>query len=349
MNYAPLKYNQSGGAIYTQGLCANWHRIGSPRTFEVPLRTNSPRIVRQENRLNQRQLEIFSAVIREGSASRAAELLHLSQPAVSLSLAELESTLGFALFDRVRGRLVPTVAGQMFHRDVAASFTGLERLRSAARRIQEFGSGSIRIASLAALGSTVVPRAIRSFQRNHPEIAISLEIHSSAKVRELVADQQVDLGLAAEEADLSGIEHSVFASFRAVCVMPAGHALAAKPVIRPADLHEVAFIALSPEDRTRAQITRALDAVGARPRVMVETPGASTICALALAGVGVGIVNPAAADGFAERGLVFREFEPAVQFRSYLLFRTHEQKAQLVRKFMGELMKARRLPLRPAA
>ena len=148
--------------------------------------------------MNFRQLEIFRAVMISGSASRAADLLQITQPAISRSVADLEQALGFMLFDRVRGRLVPTPEGQLFFRDVSASFIGLDRLRSAAARIRDFGSGSIRIASLAALGSTVVPRAIRTFRDRNPQIAITLQIVSSSLVRELVANQQFDVGLAAD-------------------------------------------------------------------------------------------------------------------------------------------------------
>src|SRR5687768_14226010 len=133
-----------------------------------------------------------------GSASRASELLGVTQPAISRSVADLEAAVGFSLFDRVRGRLVPTPEGQMFFRDVNASFAGLDRLRSAAARIRDFGSGGIRIASLAALGSTLVPRAIRAFREAHPQIAITLQIASSSAVRHLVAHQQFDIGLAAD-------------------------------------------------------------------------------------------------------------------------------------------------------
>lgn len=294
--------------------------------------------------MNFRQLEIFRAVMTSGSASRAAELLQITQPAVSRSLVELEETVGFALFDRIKRRLVPTPEGQLFFRDVVSSFEGLDRLRASAARIRDFGSGSIRIASLAALGSTLVPRAIQAFRRKHPEIAITLQIQSSAVVRELVTHQQFDIGLAADEVDLSGVDHSLFGSFRAVCAIPAGHRLADRRVIKAEDLDGEAFIALSPEDKARARIAEALEAAGATPRVVVETPGSSTICALALEGVGIGIVNPAAADGFAERGLILRPFEPELFFRSFLLFRPDAQKAQLVRQFTGELMRARARP-----
>lgn len=291
--------------------------------------------------MNFRQLETFRAVMVSGSASRASELLGITQPAVSRSIAELEESLGFALFDRVRGRLVPTPEGQLFFKDVAASFAGLDRLRSTAARIRDFGSGSLRIASLSALGSTLVPRAIRTFRKSHPNVAITLQVLLSSSVRELVANQQFDIGLAADEVDLAGVEHRMFQSSRAVCAIPPGHPLAAKDVIRPADLHEVPFIALSPEDRARARLTAALEQAGSKPQIVVETPFSQTVCALALEGVGLGLVNPPSTDGFAERGLVFRKLEPAIYFNTYLLFRPDSQRAQLVKRFTTALLNAR--------
>ena len=288
-----------------------------------------------------RQLEAFHAVMISGSASRAAELMQVSQPAISRALSELEREVGFALFDRVRGRLVPTPEGQLFFADVGASFSGLDRLRAAAARIRDFGSGSIRLASLAALGSTLVPRAIHRFRDAHPGIALTLHIASSAIVRELVASGQFELGLAADEVDLSGINHRLFASVRAVCVLPPGHALCSRRAINPADLHGQAFVALAPEDRARARFDTILHAAGARPDIVVETPNSATVCALALRGVGVGLANPMAIEGFTERGLQLRPFAPAVYFQIYLLFRPDAQKARLIKRLTAELLHAR--------
>jgi DNA-binding transcriptional LysR family regulator len=290
--------------------------------------------------MNFRQLEIFRAVMVSGSASRAAERLGITQPAVSRALTDLELRVGFDLFDRVKGRLVPTPEGQLFFGDVTMSFVGLDSLRAAAARIRDFGSGTVRIASLAALGSTLVPRAVRLFRMSNPRIAITLQIASSATVRDLVVNNQFDIGLAADEVDLSGIESSGFASFRAVCVMPPDHPLVERDVIQPSDLHNMAFLALAPEDRARARMNEVFEAASSRPQIVVETPNSATICALALAGTGVGLVNPAAADGFQERGLVFRPFEPAVYFKAFILYRPDAQRARLVREFSGALRSA---------
>lgn len=291
--------------------------------------------------MNFRQLETYRAVMVSGSASRASELLDITQPAVSRSIAELEESLGFLLFDRVRGRLVPTPEGQLFFKDVSSSFMGLDRLRASAARIRDFGSGILKVASLSALGSTLVPRAIYAFRKAHPNVAITLQVLLSSSVRDLVANQQFDIGLAADEVELKGVEHRVFQSSRGVLAIPRGHPLAAKQVIRPPDLHNVPFIALSPEDRARARLQAALDEAGAKPQIVVETPFSQTVCALALEGVGVGMVAMSSADGFAERGLLFRELEPAIHFNTYLLYRPDTQRAQLVKRFTTALLNAR--------
>ncbi|MFN7104322.1 MAG: LysR substrate-binding domain-containing protein [Pseudorhizobium sp.] len=293
--------------------------------------------------MNFRQIEAFRAVIITGTASRAAELMGVTQPAVSRLIGELEATVGFPLFDRVKGRLVPTPEADIFYRDVETSFRGLDRLRSSAARIRDFGSGNIRVASLAATGSTIVPRAVRRFRELFPSAIVTLSIMSSASVRNHIVDGEFDLGLAADEVDLSGVEHQVFGSFPALCAIPPGHPLAAKKVIRPEDLHGVDYVALSPEDRARLQLDQLCLDAGAKPNLVIETPFAITACALALEGVGVGIVNPLAVDGFSERGLILRPFEPAVYFKSYLLFRPDMQKARLVRAFVSALMEVRNI------
>ena len=220
---------------------------------------------------------------------------------------------------------------------------GLDRLRSTAARIRDFGSGHIRVASLAAAGSTVVPRAVRKFKESFPSAIVTLSIMTSASVRNHVVDGEFDLGLAADEVDLSGAEHQVFGSFPALCALPPGHPLSSKKVIHPRDFDGIDYVALSPEDRARLQFDKLCEDAGAKPNLVIETPFAITACALALEGVGAGIVNPLAVDGFAERGLILRPFAPAVYFKSYLLFRPDMQKARLVRAFVAALMEVRNM------
>lgn len=291
--------------------------------------------------MNIRQIEAFDAVMKTGTASRAADLLGVSQPAVSRLLAELEQGLGFALFERVRSRLVPTPEGRLFHAEVEASFRGMDALRKAAARLRDRGSGEIRVASLAALGASLVPRAIARFRAQHPEVRVTLHVLLSRDVRDLVASGQCDLGLAAEEIDTSGIAHQTFVAPRALCAIPAGHRLAARAVIRPADLDGEPFIAYAPEDRARQRLERVLAEAGAAPRVVVETAFASTVCGLVAEGIGIGLVNPYLNPGIDHARIVLRPFEPAITIRSLLILPPDRQKSRLVRDFIAALMAVR--------
>lgn len=291
--------------------------------------------------MNFRQVEAFRAVMITGSASRAADLLQVTQPAISRSILELEKATDFQLFDRVRGRLVPTAEGQLFFRDVASAFQGLDRLRISAARIRDFGTGDIRIASLAAMGSTLVPHALRLFRQKRPSIAVTLQVAGSSTVRELVMSSRFDVGLAADEIDVAGLEHQLFATPKAVCAMANGHHLCDRKVITPNDLHDEPFIALSPEDTVRRNLEKVFKSSNIKPKVMAETPNSSTVCALAMEGLGIGLVNPYATDGYTARGVTFRPFSAAVHFRTLLIFRPDLPKSRIVRDLAACLFDAR--------
>ena len=291
--------------------------------------------------MNHRQIETFAAVMRAGTASRAAEILGVTQPAVSRSIAELERAVGFPLFARVRNRLVPTPEAGQFFRDVEASYRGLDTLRASAAHIRDQGSGQVRIASLSALGSSLVPRAVRRFRDRHPDVPVTLIVASSRAVRDMVASGEFDVGLAADEIDTSGVEHQPFVAPEALCAVPVGHPLATRERITPGDLHGEPFIAYVPEDRARQRLDAALSAAGSAPRVVVETIYAATVCALVSEGIGLGLITSYAAAGLDRSRVVLRPFSPAIVVRSLLILPPDRPKSVLVRDIVGALMAAR--------
>jgi DNA-binding transcriptional LysR family regulator len=291
--------------------------------------------------MNLRDIDVFNAIMIARGAGAAATLLNTSQPAISRSLAKLEAELGFSLFDRIRGRLVPTREGELFHAEVKANLVGLDRLKLRAAQIKDVGTGTIRVASLSALGHGLVPRAIVAFSRRHPQARISYQVRTSHVVRDLVASGSFDIGLAADEIDTSGVLHSVFTTPRAVCVMPKNHRLARKSVIRPADLADEAFLALSPEDTARLAMDKILAAHGIRPRILIETPYGLTIAILAAKGLGIGLVNPSVIADRMIDGIIARPFEPAVHFRALILRPPDGINSTLIADFIAELYSAR--------
>ncbi|ODR88510.1 LysR substrate-binding domain-containing protein [Sinorhizobium alkalisoli] len=289
--------------------------------------------------MNLRQIEVFHAVMTNGTASRAAEVLRISQPAVSKAIQELERTTGLALFHRTNGRLIATSEAQLFFREVEQSFTGLIHLRSAAARIRDFGSGEIRIASLSALSTNIVPKALFNFQQRHPEVAITFQARMSSVVKDLVASGQFDVGLAADEIDLAGVDARPFANYRTAIALPANHHLTKRSVIHAAELHGEPFIALAPEDTTRRQVDAIFDERAVKPKIVLETPYSTTICAMVNAGLGCGVVNPLTAEPYLGKNLVVRPFEPALYFRTLLLLPPNRQPSRIVEDLISELKK----------
>lgn len=287
--------------------------------------------------MNLRDIDVFNAIMISGGAGAAAALLDTSQPAISRSLAKLEAELGFALFDRVRGRLVPTREGLLFHTEVRANLVGLDRLKLRAAQIREVGAGTIRVASLSALGHGLVPRAITAFSRKHPQVRVSYQVRTSNVVRDLVASGSFDVGLAADEVDTNGVLHSVFTTPRAVCVMPRDHPLASRAIVKPSDLDQEGFLALAPEDTARLAMDRIFAEHGVEPRILVETPYGVTIAILAAQGLGLGLVNPFIIADKMIQGIAVRPFEPAVHFRTLLLRPPDGVNSRLISAFIAEL------------
>ncbi|MDX2221707.1 MAG: LysR substrate-binding domain-containing protein [Rhodospirillaceae bacterium] len=291
--------------------------------------------------MNLRQIEAFRAVMMTGGISRAAELMMISQPAASRLVADFERATGLHLFDRAMKRVIPTPEAQLLFREVEAAFVGVDQIKNAAARIREFGAGDLKIASLAALGSTLVPRAIKAFLKDHPRVAVSLQVRTSASVRDMVASGQCDIGLAADEINLTGVVHQVFATPQAVCAVPRNHPLARKETVSPIDLDQAEFVALAPQDTARRRIHQELDKAGVRPRIVVETPYSGTVYACVAEGIGVGLVNPYAINDERTDKVVLKRFEPPVHFRSLLLFPPNRQQSTQVRSFLKHLFACR--------
>lgn len=121
-----------------------------------------------------RHLEVFHAVMRSGSVSGAAELLHLSQSAASKALAQAERALGLALFQRVQGRLVRTREAELLYAQTTQLFAQAESVQRLARNLQRRPEDHLRIGCLPSLGLGLIPSALRALRARCP--GVSLEV-----------------------------------------------------------------------------------------------------------------------------------------------------------------------------
>ncbi len=270
-------------------------------------------------RLTHRQMELFRAVMQTGQVTRAAELLHTSQPTVSRELARLEQVLGMVLFERLKGRLKPTVRALALMDEVERSFVGLERIAATAESLRSFAQGRLQVGCLPALAQALLPAALQRFTRVQPMASVSIEPLESPLLEAQLSEQRFDLGLTErhEAPPACTLETLVLAD--EVCVLPAGHELACKTVLAPEDFADQAFISLAPADPYRQQIDAVFAGAGVSRHLRVETPSAVSVCAMARHGVGVGIVNPLTAAEQASEALVVRALSVSIPFHVALV------------------------------
>jgi len=292
--------------------------------------------------MNLRQLEAFRAVMMTGSVTHAAASLYLSQPAVSRLIADLERSVGFKLFERVKGSTpLPTPEAEAFLQEVERSFLGLQVLKQAATDIRNFRTGQLRIACLPALATGFVPDVIKAFRQTNPAVRVQLQTRSSSTVRLWVAAQQFDMGLATPGGEVQSVTAESFMISRGVCVLPANHPLTSLDIIRPEDLRGEAFISLALEDPARPKVDRIFEEAHVERNIVVETQYAMTICGLVQRGVGCSILNPISAGDFSERGVVLKPFEPEVRFEYMLYLPAHRPPSRVASTFI-EMLKAAR-------
>ncbi|MGE0717277.1 MAG: LysR substrate-binding domain-containing protein [Alphaproteobacteria bacterium] len=287
--------------------------------------------------MNLRHIELFRAVMRHGGANRAAEALRIAQPGISRAIAALESELGFLLFSRVRRRLVPTAEGEAFHREVERRFAGIDELHVAVRNIRTVGTGQLRVACLQALSQGFMADVLARFALDYPEVTVSLQVRSSTRVWEWVADARCDIGIAAPNSGFHGVSSEHFLSVPVVAALPPGHRLAGKATIQPHDLAGESFLSLGHDDPTRLEIDRIFAVAGIQREMRYETQFAATLCRLVARGLGVALVNPIVAPDFAHMGVVARPFHPVVRMASALIVPSRRPPDRIANAFIAML------------
>lgn len=268
-----------------------------------------------------------------GTTVRAAEMLHISQPAVSRYLQNLELEVGFALFERHQGRLRPTAEGDALFGEVQNTFAGLGRLYRVAEDIRLLRRGHLRLVVPTPLARGLLPRAIAEFRARHPEVTVTLDIAVRRELRNRVDAQQFDLAFATLPFDYTGAEIIPLVTVSGVCVLPSGHELADRKVIRAKDLLDAPFISLSPDTLARFEIDTVFEDASVRRNLAIETQNASSVCELVAAGLGVSVVDPFTANSFTKMGIHVRPFRPAITYDYGLLYPAQRPLSQIAEAF----------------
>ena len=271
--------------------------------------------------------------------TRAADYLHISQPAVSKLVTNLERELGFKLFERRHGFLEPTPEAHFMLDDVLRGLESVEKIKRTAREITRHRLGSLVVASVPGFAMHAVPLAVSDLLAESPDVRVHLLSRSVRTFDEVLTAQQFDVAVVDVPISHPAVRVESLAH-ECVCILPRGHPLADVPAVTPEMLDGLPFVSLSREH----PISQLLEKIFAKEQtdwnVIVETQFFATACVLVTQGVGVSIVEPITANHHSELGLVVRPFKPVVPHNVGLAFPLDRQPSRITKQFV-KLFKAR--------
>ena len=278
-----------------------------------------------------RQLEAMRALVVTGTTTQAADIMGLTQSAVSRLIGQLEDDLGFELFDRHRGRLAITPEGQEFY-SVAERILGeVDQIRETADNIRAHGAGTLRIAAMPAIGTCMLPRPLRMLQKEAKRLKVIVHLKTRSELQHAVADRQYDIGLATLPIVQQGLSVEPLCTVRSVVIMPKGHRLAKQKVVRAEDLDSENIVTLSADTVLRYRTEEMLSRLKIKRHSIVEAQSTILMGNLVELGIGVAVIHPFVADHFAGRVEV-RQFEPAIEISYGLIFPEGARRLWVVEK-----------------
>lgn len=295
--------------------------------------------------MNLRQVEAFRTVMLTGKITAAAELMSVTQPAVSRLIRDFELDLKLKLFNRRGNQLIPTQEALTLQQEVERAYVGLKHIRSFAEEISRQNAGMLRIAAMPALANGIMPRFLARFLRDRPNILASLNGLPSSMVMETVASGQADLGFADGPLGRHGFTIES-CTIPAVVAVPLGHRLADHAVITPADLAHERMITLEPGTLFAMRVEVALAGI---PRsASIETRLSHTALALVSENMGITIIDPSSATDFRGRGVVTVPFSQFVDAGFLAIQRNDGPDNSLAQRFVREFWDYHRDLLQPA-
>ncbi|MCC7152673.1 MAG: LysR family transcriptional regulator [Rubrivivax sp.] len=293
-----------------------------------------------------RHIEVFHAVMQAGTISGAAQMLHISQPAVTKVLQHCELQLGLPLFERIRGKLYPRPEAQRLFEETEKLTRDLAGIRRLAASLKRQSVETVRLLATPSLAFSVLPPALAAWRGRFAQTQCELATQSFGALVDALRLSEADCALALHDPRHPGIVAEPLAEGPLLALAAAGTWGAAKcgqPITidaLPPDL-----IGLSPGDPLGVRVAEAFEAADRAPvfRTVVQTYGLAR--ALVEAGGGVALVDPFSAALPSPQGLERRPLAPPLPVRLYMLSASQAPLSHAARALVDSVGASARLAL----
>lgn len=296
-----------------------------------------------------RQIEVFHAIYSSGSMTNAALLLNVSQPSISKVLAHAEQQLGYLLFERNKGKLIPTPEAHQLFKHVADVYQNVDRLRHVASNLRVANSGRIRVASTPALGLDLLPRAISTFSKQHPDVVFEIETLHLSEITSALLETRVDVGIAFDPLASPGLQMQVLARSKFVVLAPPDSAFDPEKPMTIDRLAGHRFIGLNSRSPLGQLLSTKLSASNVELNVVAWTETYHVAKALVASDAGISIADEITALSAVGGDVKVLQLEPRMEFDICALHLSSTPLSLLANQFVDHLKTTITTFLEPAA
>ncbi|MFT6372654.1 MAG: DNA-binding transcriptional LysR family regulator [Gammaproteobacteria bacterium] len=275
-----------------------------------------------------------------GSASAAAEHLYITQPAVSRLLSDLESFVGFCLFERQGRGLTPTSDGRRLYEAVERVYLGLDAIQDAATAIREGSSGTLRVGTLPVYAGGLLAEQTGCFLKNHPGIRIELDSADRDDLLAGLLTQRFDIVISTLPVGQKGIDEIKLGEREAVCILHPDHPMAREHKIMLSEISEMPFIGLTGSNPFHQVINQVVKMAGGKINEIAAARTQRAVGLMVGAGAGISIVDPDVCSYFEPEFLAVRPLEPSIQWQYGILVPSRCSLSVAAQKFIDHLKQA---------
>lgn len=291
-------------------------------------------------RLSVRHLEVFWAVMRTGSQSGAAELLGISQPAVSKMLSYVEQRTEITLFFRSRGKLIPSDEAHIFFHSIEEIFERVYKTETLLDDLRHRAAGEISVAFAPGIGGGLIGSFLAAFREAHPLSHVRVKLLNPPVILERTTRREIDIGVYHGPMGDVSVTSVVLAEDVVVCILPRGHRLCEADVVTPADLRSENILSgapIGPETWMHA-LHRALNEHGLRCKPLIESIHPHLLYEFVSKGLGIALAPPVPV--LAEQlGVVVKPFEPTIKAPLFAVMPVGRPPAQTATSLIRSMQK----------
>lgn len=283
-----------------------------------------------------RQLRVFVEVTRQGSFTRAAERLHIAQPAVSISIRKLEEALELTLLNRQDKRVTLTAEGENLLRHAERILDNCAAAELEMAELRGLTRGEVRIGIPPMMSAYYFPLVIREFRDRYPELKLSVNGEGAASIQRMISKGEIDMGVIAGQKVPEGLESQRFLREEIVACVPADHPLAGRESISLAEFLQEPLILFKEGYYMRELMDELAKKNALKPKVVFETNLFSLVRSLIKQGLGISTFLRMVVSG--DRELAAVSFDPPLHLDLLIAWKAERSLSRANRAFIDFLL-----------